>query len=152
LRDPDGYYIEIGSSHVLTKFCLGHKKYDAYAAVASHPKLTDSDEILKVQDAPKKKGVGLFAFFKLCSAGRKAKRVMANRNVLRVYKTDLSTFDPESVTPNPKILANFVDRIRRFGDIFNGKTADECAGLLKKYNNYAPDVVLEVIVELERSG
>jgi catechol 2,3-dioxygenase-like lactoylglutathione lyase family enzyme len=31
VRDPDGYYIEIGISHVLTKFCLGHKKYDAFA-------------------------------------------------------------------------------------------------------------------------
>lgn len=30
LRDPDGYYIEIGQSAVLTKFCLGHDLYDAF--------------------------------------------------------------------------------------------------------------------------
>ena len=30
LRDPDGYYIEIGMTSVLTKFCLGHDAYDAF--------------------------------------------------------------------------------------------------------------------------
>jgi len=74
---------------------------------------------------------------------------MANKKALRVYKTDLSSFDPENIIPDPKILANFVGRIKRFGDIFNGKTENDCAALLKKYNNYAPDVVLEVIEEME---
>jgi hypothetical protein len=31
IRDPDGYYVEIGTTHVLTKFCLGSKKYDAFS-------------------------------------------------------------------------------------------------------------------------
>jgi len=30
LRDPDGYYVEVGQTSVLTKFCLGHDKYDAF--------------------------------------------------------------------------------------------------------------------------
>lgn len=67
LRDPDGYYIEIGQSHVLTKFCLGHKKYDAFTAFVNQANQeTDSDESLNIQEASKKGRVGLFAFFKLC--------------------------------------------------------------------------------------
>lgn len=31
LRDPDGYYVEIGNSTVLTKFVLGHDLYDSFA-------------------------------------------------------------------------------------------------------------------------
>lgn len=31
IRDPDGYYVEVGQTHVLTKFCLGLKKHDSYA-------------------------------------------------------------------------------------------------------------------------
>lgn len=31
LRDPDGYYVEVGNSTVLTKFVLGHDLYDSFA-------------------------------------------------------------------------------------------------------------------------
>lgn len=78
---------------------------------------------------------------------------MANRSVMRVYKHDiLDAQDAAEVIPDPKILANFILRIKRYGDIFNGKTEDEVKTLLQRHNNYAPDAVLEVILELEENG
>lgn len=136
----------MGQTHVLTKFCLGHKKYDAFAAINSHANGKEgSGYIVNGHEYDSKRRVSLFAFFKLSAAAKRTKRKMADRGVLRVIKTDFSTFDPDSVTPDPKILANFVSRIKRFGDIFNGKTEDDCIALLKKYNNYAPDAVLDII-------
>ena len=43
-------------------------------------------------------------------------------------------------------------RVKRFGDLFNGYSEEEIRGLLKKYNNYAPDVCLDVILKMERDG
>jgi len=56
LRDPDGYYIEVGQTHVLTKFCLGHKKYDAYANYNNHSGMLLNSDYLKVN-------MGTYAFF-----------------------------------------------------------------------------------------
>ena len=33
IRDPDGYYVEIGDSSVLTKFVLGYDLYDSFRPV-----------------------------------------------------------------------------------------------------------------------
>jgi len=100
-----------------------------------------------------KKKVSIFAFFKLEEAAKRVKHVMANRSVLRVYKHDiLDAHDAAEVIPDPKILENFIIRIKRYGDIFNGKTEDEVKTLLQRHNNYAPDAVLEVILELEENG
>lgn len=30
IRDPDGYYVEVGQTSVLTNFCLGNKKLDVF--------------------------------------------------------------------------------------------------------------------------
>ena len=60
IRDPDGYYIEVGQTHVLTKFCLGHKKYDSFKAIADKANLSDSE-------VPEKKPLKLFAFFKMAA-------------------------------------------------------------------------------------
>jgi hypothetical protein len=136
----------VGQTHVLTKFCLGHQKYDAFAAINSHANGKEgSGYIVNGHEYDSKRPISLFAFFKLSAAAERTKRKMADRGVLRVIKTDFSTFDPESVEPDPKILANFVSRIKRLGDIFNCKTEDDCIALLKKYNNYAPDCVLDII-------
>lgn len=77
---------------------------------------------------------------------------MANRDTERVFIMDKAKFDSETVVPDPKILANLVLRTQRFGDIFNGKTEDDCKALLKKHNNYCPDICLEIIKAIEDSG
>ena len=51
-----------------------------------------------------------------------------------------------------KILANMMARVKRFGDLFNGYTKDEIIALLKKYNNCAPDVCLDIILKMEADG
>jgi len=47
---------------------------------------------------------------------------MLDRKNLRKYHIDRSTFDPTKVVISPKILANFMLRAKRFGDICNGYT------------------------------
>jgi lactoylglutathione lyase len=63
LRDPDGYYIEIGQFNVLTKFCLGHNRYDAYDY--KHFEAVDSHEGLCLKNKDVGPKIGLYAFFKL---------------------------------------------------------------------------------------
>jgi len=43
-------------------------------------------------------------------------------------------------------------RVKRFGDLFNGYTEEEICSLLKKYNNCAPDVCLDIILKMEADG
>ena len=77
---------------------------------------------------------------------------MMNRDTDRVFIMDQTKFDSATVVPDAKILANFTLRTKVFGDIFNGKNEDDCKALLKKYNNYAPDVCLELIKAIEDRG
>lgn len=77
---------------------------------------------------------------------------MADRENLRQFKNDPSTFNAEEVVPDAHLLANMMSRVKRFGDIFNGKTEQDIIALLKKYNNFSPDVCLELIMEIEASG
>lgn len=77
---------------------------------------------------------------------------MLNRQKLRKYHVDRSTFDPTEVVVDTKILANLMLRAKRFGDICNGYTEEQVIILLKKYNNYAPDVCLEMIEKIEHDG
>lgn len=69
---------------------------------------------------------------------------MANRKEKRLYVQDRSTYDAATVVPDAAKLANMMNRVERFGCIFNNKTEADIIALLKKYNNYSPDVCLEL--------
>jgi len=45
---------------------------------------------------------------------------MNDRKKLRTYHIDTTSFDPEEVKPCLTLLATFMLRVKRFGDIFNG--------------------------------
>lgn len=44
---------------------------------------------------------------------------MKNRDTMRNFVIDRTKFEAKNVVPDPTILANFVKRIVKFGDIFN---------------------------------
>lgn len=77
---------------------------------------------------------------------------MTKRDTERVFIMDKTKFNSETVVPDPKILANLMLRTQRFGDIFNCKSEDDCKALLKKHNNYCPDICLELIKAIEDNG
>jgi len=86
---------------------------------------------------------------------KRTKFKMADRKKNRKYVTTAKgykKFDPATVVADATILANFMVRVKKFGDMFNGKTEGELEFLLKKYDNWAPDVCLEIIEKIEEAG
>lgn len=71
---------------------------------------------------------------KLAALAKRVKRRMASKKSRlqeRKFFTANTEFDPVQVVPDPKILANFKERVVRFGDIFNGYKEAELCELLK---------------------
>jgi len=137
----------------LTKFCLGLKKYDHYAAMHAHGTGASGSGFVKAYtDHVECPTLQIFSFFKIGKLAARCKTRMADRANLRKYVSDPSTFDASTVVPDATILENFMKRTKKFGDIFNGQTEAEIIVMLKKYNNSAPDVCLDIIEKIEAKG
>ena len=77
---------------------------------------------------------------------------MADRDNLRKFKMDSSTFDPTEVKVDMDLVDRMMPRTKIFSDIFNQLDRDEIIELCKKHNNYAPDIVLSLYIKAEEEG
>jgi hypothetical protein len=102
LRDPDGYYVEVGNSTVLTKFVLGHDLYDSFA---------------RPLDEKKKCPFKLKYIVKLMILCQKAKKRMQHSGSLRKFLEDRSSFESEDVLVNEAYLTNLLKRTKNYADI-----------------------------------
>ena len=100
-------------------------KYDAFKALSNHVGVAVP---CNKKDVCRK--LGAFAFLKFAALAKRTKKRMADRKNNRHYLSANMDFDPASVVPDPVILANFMVRVKKFGDLFNGKTEDEMKALL----------------------
>lgn len=77
---------------------------------------------------------------------------MADRDNRRKFEMDPTTFDAEKVEPDMALVGRFMKRTKIFSDVFNNLTQDCIIELCKKYNNWAPDVVLDRYILAENEG
>jgi replication-associated recombination protein RarA len=83
---------------------------------------------------------------------QRAKKRMQNFGALRQYK-----YDPESVKAGDTIVnevyfKNLMKRTRNYADITQKQNEFTMRELLKKHNNYCPDVILDITVDAELNG
>ena len=77
---------------------------------------------------------------------------MADRENLRKFKMDKSTFTPSKVKVDNDLVDRMMPRTKIFSDIFNKLNAYDLIELCKKHNNYAPDIVLDLYMRAEEEG
>ena len=83
---------------------------------------------------------------------QRAKKRLANRQDFMAIPTyKLPTYS-EQVSVNEFYLQNLLKRTRNYGDITQKQNEESLRALLKKYRNFVPDLILDLILDAEKNG
>lgn len=80
---------------------------------------------------------------------QRAKKRMQNSGALRRYKYDPASVNASDVVVNEVYFKNLMKRTRNYADITQKQNEQTMWELLKKHNNYCPDVILDITIDAE---